>query len=110
MGPKGEELRGSDSFRFTRSTLVGIRFIVSPSFTWENHEADANNQLLLTFKSVSPKQNKNYTQQIHPHWVFRGVGGDIYTDHDPHGAKKIILVNECEANKVYSFKWSFSQK
>ncbi len=110
MAPKGEELRGHDTFRVPHDCTIAIRFIVNPQFMMTG-EGD---KIYLTLKSKAALNTQSKTTRrkiIDPHeWRFRSMGSDdVLKSSEEEGDQTLLLIKECEANRSYTFKWSFSQ-
>ena len=110
MAPKGEELRGHDTFRVPHDCTIAIRFIVNPHFMMTG-EGD---KIYLTLKSNTPSIPHGKTTRrktVDPHeWRFRSMGcDDVLKSNEEEGDQTLLLIKECEANRSYTFKWSFSQ-
>ena len=126
LSPKGEELRGHETFRISRDAVIGVRFELNPSFLIEGE----GEKIYLTLQSDTRirqgrRNEKPYDQTLQrksqekinarravepEQWLFRSIGSDdVITTTPSDESRTLLLLKQCEADRSYAFKWSFSQ-
>jgi len=125
VSPKGAELRGQDTFRLSHDATIGIRFEVNPKFAIQG-EGEKIYLTLQPDKIIRPgNKNDKSHEQLHvkaqekskrrksaepEQWLFRSIGSDeVLTTLSNEESRTVLLMKQCESNRSYSFKWSFSQ-
>ncbi|MES2608353.1 MAG: heparinase II/III family protein [Pseudomonadota bacterium] len=125
LSPKGEELRGHDTFRISHDATIGVRFEMNPLFTIEGEgekiyltlQSDTNsrqgrkNEKTQEQLHVKPQEKSKQRKTVEPErWFFRSIGcDDVITTLADEENRTLLLIKQCEAHRSYTLKWSFSQ-
>ncbi|MES2252888.1 MAG: heparinase II/III family protein [Pseudomonadota bacterium] len=125
VSPKGAELRGQDTFRLSHDATIGIRFEVNPDFTMQGEGEKIYLTLQPDKKNRQGNKHDNVYERLHvtaqnkskrsknaepEQWFFRSIGSDeVLTTLSNEENRTLLLMKQCEANRSYTFKWSFSQ-
>ena len=125
LSPKGEELRGHDTFRISHDATVGVRFEMNPLFAIEGegekiyltlqHDTKARlgkkNEKGYERLHVKPQEKRKQRKTVEPEkWFFRSIGcDDVITTLADEENRTLLLMKQCEAHRSYTLKWSFNQ-
>ena len=125
LSPKGGELRGHDTFRMQHDATIGVRFEINPQFLIEGEGGKIYLTLQPDTYMRQGKKNEKSYEQLQPklkekekksktiepeRWFFHSMGSDdVITTSANEENRTLLLIKQCEANRTYTFKWSFSQ-
>ncbi len=125
LSPKGEELRGHDTFRISHDATIGVRFEMNPFFAIEGEGEKIYLILQPDTKIRQGKKNEKAYERLHvkpqekikqrkttepERWFFRSIGcDDVITTLADEENRTLLLMKQCEAHRSYTLKWSFSQ-
>lgn len=125
LSPKGEELRGHDTFRISNDATIGVRFEMNPLFAIEGEGEKIYLTLQPDTKIRLAKKNEKAYERLHvkpqekskqrktaepERWFFRSIGcDDVITTLADEENRTLLLMKQCEAHRSYTLKWSFSQ-